>query len=74
MKDLLSKDGQTNESEVSMGFHLPPFNSIKHLHLHGIAPKSDMRFVSKWVFRENSYWYKTVDAVIESLPDQQSSL
>lgn len=73
MTSLLVKEGQNNTSEMSLGFHMPPFNSVKHLHLHGISPKSEMSFIARWIFRENSYWYKTVDTVIESLPDKQNN-
>ena len=40
--ELLEKNGQT--SDISLGFHIPPFNSVKHLHLHGISPKDEMGF------------------------------
>jgi len=66
--ELFEKNGQTDLSEISLGFHIPPFNSVKHLHLHGISKKSDMRFIGRMIFRENSFWYKTFDAVFDSLP------
>jgi hypothetical protein len=69
MLELLEKNNQTNKDEISLGFHVPPFNSIKHLHLHGMSPKNQMSFVKRWVFREDSYWYKTVDTIIKSLPE-----
>lgn len=71
MLDLLSKENQTDANDISLGFHLPPFNSVKHLHLHGISPKSEMRFLQRLIFRENSFWYKTVDNVINSLPESE---
>lgn len=69
MLELLELSNQTDHNEISLGFHVPPFNSVKHLHLHGIAPKSDMKFVGRWIFRENSYWYKTADTIINSLKE-----
>jgi hypothetical protein len=68
MLDLMKKHEQTDMNEISLGFHIPPFNSIQHLHLHGIAPTSEMNFIRRLVFREDSFWYKKVDTVINSLP------
>ncbi|CRL04853.1 CLUMA_CG017906, isoform A [Clunio marinus] len=67
MLELLKKHNQTIENEISLGFHVPPFNSIKHLHLHGISPKSEMKLIGRWIFKEDSYWYKSVDTIIASL-------
>uniref|UniRef100_A0A182SWA4 Adenosine 5'-monophosphoramidase HINT3 n=1 Tax=Anopheles maculatus TaxID=74869 RepID=A0A182SWA4_9DIPT len=49
-----------NPSEASFGFHIPPFTSVKHLHLHAIAPVSKMGFISRMIFRPNTMWFKTV--------------
>ena len=65
--ELLEKNGQT--SDISLGFHIPPFNSVKHLHLHGISPKAEMGFIAKLIFKENTFYYKTFDTVFNSLPD-----
>lgn len=63
MKDALditlAKDA-VDVNDVSFGFHWPPFNSITHLHLHGVAPVSKMRFLARWIFRPNNIWYCTV--------------
>lgn len=69
MIELLEKNNQTNTSEILLGFHVPPFNSIKHLHLHGIAPTSGMNMIRRWTYRPDSYWFKTADTIIDSLKE-----
>lgn len=48
--------------DALFGFHLPPFTSIKHLHMHAIAPRSEMGFLSRLIFRPYSFWFKTVSS------------
>lgn len=68
MLELMEKNNQTDVNDISLGFHIPPFNSVKHLHLHGISKKSEMRFFARMIFREDSFWYKTFDTLVDSLP------
>jgi hypothetical protein len=68
MLKLMEDNMQSDINQISLGFHIPPFNSVKHLHLHGISKKSEMGFIARNIFRENTLWYKTFDAVFESLP------
>jgi len=51
-------------------FHIPPFNSVDHLHLHVLAPASEMN----WAYREIKYkcgarWCTSDLEVIERLKD-----
>ncbi|XP_058125263.1 adenosine 5'-monophosphoramidase HINT3-like [Anopheles ziemanni] len=59
---------QIEPSNASFGFHIPPFTSVKHLHMHAIAPTTSMGLISRMIFRPNSMWFKTDDAILQSLP------
>lgn len=53
--------------------HIPPFNSIDHLHLHVLAPASQMQ----WWWRDTKYrsetpWCTRVDTVLQRLQQGQS--
>eukprot|EP00099_Drosophila_melanogaster_P000762 NP_001033848.1 uncharacterized protein Dmel_CG34015 [Drosophila melanogaster] len=59
LKDLLVSKG-VSVDDALFGFHLPPFITVKHLHMHAISPRTQMTFLSKMIFRP-SVWFKTVD-------------
>ncbi|XP_024912885.1 histidine triad nucleotide-binding protein 3-like isoform X1 [Cynoglossus semilaevis] len=41
-KRVLQTQGVTDMNDISLGFHKPPFISVNHLHLHVIAPSSQI--------------------------------
>ncbi|XP_065892806.1 adenosine 5'-monophosphoramidase HINT3-like [Dysidea avara] len=54
--------------DCRMGFHWPPFTSVKHLHLHIISPVSEMSFLNKHiVYRPNSFAFVTHDWLVNRL-------
>lgn len=59
LRDLLQKKG-VDVNDALYGFHWPPFISVKHLHMHAMAPASAMTFKSRMIFRPNSMWFSTV--------------
>ncbi|XP_022609167.1 histidine triad nucleotide-binding protein 3 isoform X1 [Seriola dumerili] len=66
-KEILQKNNVTDLSDVRFGFHWPPFCSVTHLHLHVLAPATEMGFMSRLFYRLNSYWFITADQLIEIL-------
>lgn len=45
-------------------FHIPPFNSVDHLHLHVLAPLSEMHCIYREIkYRPNTRWCATFDQV-----------
>ncbi|XP_018318789.1 histidine triad nucleotide-binding protein 3 [Agrilus planipennis] len=65
-KRALQENG-ANVNDLLAGFHWPPFNSVSHMHLHLISPASEMSFLSRIVFRPNTWWFGTVDYVLNDL-------
>jgi len=54
--------------DCRMGFHWPPFTSVKHLHLHIISPVSEMSFLNKHVvYRPNSFAFVTHDWLVNRI-------
>ncbi|XP_072250803.1 adenosine 5'-monophosphoramidase HINT3 isoform X2 [Leuresthes tenuis] len=55
-KEILQRNNVTDLADVRFGFHWPPFCSVAHLHLHVLAPASQMGLMSRLFYRLNSYW------------------
>ncbi|MCI4373994.1 hypothetical protein PGIGA_G00000920 [Pangasianodon gigas] len=66
-KEVLQKKNVTDLNDVRFGFHWPPFHSVAHLHLHVLAPASQMGFISRFIYRLDSYWFITADQLLQRL-------
>ncbi|KAK8394859.1 hypothetical protein O3P69_005967 [Scylla paramamosain] len=62
---LITQGGSTDTARL--GFHWPPFHSVSHLHLHIIAPESEMGLIGRAMFKSSSFWFVTPEKVIEQL-------
>uniref|UniRef100_A0A0A9W2L1 Adenosine 5'-monophosphoramidase HINT3 n=1 Tax=Lygus hesperus TaxID=30085 RepID=A0A0A9W2L1_LYGHE len=69
-KMLTDNTGSTDNARL--GFHWPPFHTVSHLHLHAIAPASDMGFMSKMMFKENSLWFVSPEYVLTRLSTEEA--
>ncbi|XP_072307572.1 adenosine 5'-monophosphoramidase HINT3-like [Eucyclogobius newberryi] len=71
MKDMGMRMLQMNKAsdleDIRMGFHVPPFSSVPHLHLHVLAPFSQMSHRSMLRYGPQSHWFITVDNVLSQL-------
>ncbi|XP_074540716.1 adenosine 5'-monophosphoramidase HINT3-like [Halichoeres trimaculatus] len=64
---VLEKHKVSCLDDVRMGFHLPPFSSVPHLHLHVLAPASKMDGKSQLHYGPLSHWFISVDKVLTQL-------
>ncbi|KAK9722259.1 hypothetical protein K7432_002800 [Basidiobolus ranarum] len=63
---LLREQGYS-EDNIRLGFHIPPFNSIDHLHLHCLG----LPFRNWWIggkySRNTPLWFNSIDTILEKL-------
>jgi len=60
--------GDGNDAQFS--FHVPPFNSIDHLHLHAIGRPRTMGFMSWITYFQDGIWCKSAEKLIQELESQ----
>lgn len=70
--ETVLKNAGGKSEEARFGFHWPPFTSVKHVHLHVIAPVTSMTFMSRLIFREGSYWFVTANWMINRLKSMRN--
>ncbi|XP_028253670.1 histidine triad nucleotide-binding protein 3-like [Parambassis ranga] len=64
---ILEKNQVCDFGDVRMEFHVPLFSSVPHLHLHALAPASEMNIRSQLRYGQRSHWFITVDQVLSQL-------
>lgn len=55
-------------NDYLLRYHIPPYNSVDHLHLHVLAPASKMSFIMKFgKYLEGTLWCQSDRYVIDKL-------
>lgn len=69
LETLRERHGEALEKgDYNLCFHVPPFNSVDHLHLHVLAPKSSMRFYYRLIkYNTAMRWSVSIDTVLDRL-------
>jgi diadenosine tetraphosphate (Ap4A) HIT family hydrolase len=69
MKQLVAVGKKyVGDEDAQFSFHLPPWNSIDHLHLHAIGRRREMSWKARLKFWEGSHdWCKSAAACIDEL-------
>ncbi|XP_018961038.2 histidine triad nucleotide-binding protein 3-like isoform X1 [Cyprinus carpio] len=68
-REVLKAKNVTNLEDISLGFHVPPYITVPHLHLHVLAPFSQ---VFKWVIcKYTSFWYLTEEKLLQELTENK---
>ena len=64
-----------SEEDYILCFHIAPFNSVDHLHLHVLAPASSMDYIFRYgKYRNGTIWCTGVDDVIGRLKMGKSAV
>ncbi len=59
-----------NTNDYILCFHVPPFTSVGHLHLHILAPASEMNFLQRYGrYRSETTWCTSLDTVMGLLSE-----
>ncbi|KAG9328789.1 hypothetical protein JZ751_010653 [Albula glossodonta] len=72
-KAVLQKSHVTDLTDIRLGFHVPPFSSVPHLHLHVLAPASQMDPRSLRMYGPQSVWFLSADQLLKKLNSQKDS-
>ncbi|XP_040017492.2 adenosine 5'-monophosphoramidase HINT3 isoform X1 [Gasterosteus aculeatus] len=69
---VLHDQGISDVKDISLGFHQPPYTSVAHLHLHVLAPASQIYKDMEYKFIPNSYRFVTEECLRKQLKDNTS--
>jgi hypothetical protein len=75
---LTQTQSESRSPEIKMGFHIPPFSSVHHLHLHVLVPPYNLRGKLKYPVSHRTRgegkgwgWFVSVDQVLSILENGQ---
>lgn len=64
---LKEQGAASGPDEARTGFHWPPFQSLKHLHMHVLAPVASLGFFSQISFMPDSWCFVTTPWLLDRL-------
>jgi hypothetical protein len=63
------------QGDYTLCFHIPPFNSVDHLHLHVLAPASQMKTYFRFVkYQTGTVWCTSLMKVLQRLRTGKSAV
>lgn len=63
------------QGDYTLCFHIPPFNSVDHLHLHVLAPASQMKTYFRFVkYQTGTVWCTSLQKVVHRLRANQPAV
>ncbi|TDH00408.1 hypothetical protein EPR50_G00188010 [Perca flavescens] len=68
-KTVLHDQGVTDMKDIRLGFHQPPFTSVDHLHLHVLAPSSQISKHMQYKFIPRTSRFVTEECLQKHLKD-----
>ncbi|XP_026197945.1 histidine triad nucleotide-binding protein 3-like isoform X2 [Anabas testudineus] len=66
-KDVLREQGITDMKDTRLGFHQPPYISVNHLHLHVLAPISQISKYMAYKFIPETVSFVTEESLLQRL-------
>ncbi|KAM6992402.1 adenosine 5'-monophosphoramidase HINT3-like [Tautogolabrus adspersus] len=69
-KAVLQDQGITDPKDIRIGFHQPPYTSVDHLHLHVLAPISQISTLVDYKFIPGTYNFVTEEVLSKLLKDK----
>ncbi|XP_030577902.1 histidine triad nucleotide-binding protein 3-like [Archocentrus centrarchus] len=66
-KDVLRDQGITDMMDIRLGFHQPPYISVGHLHLHVLAPTSQISKYMEYKFTPGTNSFVTEEVLRKDL-------
>jgi diadenosine tetraphosphate (Ap4A) HIT family hydrolase len=74
-KEVVDQKKSAQKKDYNLCFHVPPFNSVDHLHLHVLAPVSQMKWYHKYIkYNTNLGWSVSLDTVLQRLRAGESAV
>lgn len=68
-REVLKAKNVTNLEDISLGFHVPPYITVPHLHLHVLAPFSQLYRCA--IYKHTSFWYLTEEMLLQKLTENK---